>query len=96
LGERKAEQIEKKTSELEPEPEQVQEASSQIEKPQPVEEPTMMGIDEEIPEEAFQQEDSPFDSLSIENWKGKTVNEFFESDLAFLKLVDKFFLAQLG
>lgn len=26
----------------------------------------------------------------------KTVNEFFESDLAVLKLVDKFFLAQLG
>ncbi|PEB20731.1 ATPase [Bacillus toyonensis] len=94
LGERKAKQIEKKTSE--PEQVQKQEASSQIETPQPVEEPTMMGIDEEIPEEAFQQEDSPFDSLSIENWKGKTVNEFFESDLAFLKLVDKFFLAQLG
>ncbi len=92
LGERKEEQIEKKTSE----PEQVQEASSQIETPQPVEEPTMMGIDEEIPEEAFQQEDSPFNSLSIENWKEKTVNEFFESDLAVLKLVDKFFLAQLG
>ncbi|PGX29256.1 ATPase, partial [Bacillus thuringiensis] len=67
-----------------------------VETSQPVEEPTMMGIDEEIPEEAFQQEDSPFDSLSIENWKGKTVNEFFESDLAVLKLVDKFFLAQLG
>ncbi|SDE82591.1 type IV secretion system protein VirD4 [Bacillus wiedmannii] len=97
LGERKAEQIEKKTSELEPEQVQEKEASSQIETPQPVvEEPTMMGIDEEIPEEAFQQEDSPFDSLSIENWKGKTVNEFFESDLAVLKLVDKFFLAQLG
>lgn len=92
LGERKAEQIERKTSE----PEQVQEAFSQTETPQPVEEPTMMGIDEEIPEEAFQQEDSPFDSLSIENWKEKTVNEFFESDLAVLKLVDKFFLAQLG
>lgn len=90
LGQRKAEQIEKKTSEPE------QEASFQIETPQPVEESTMMGIDEEIPEEAFQQEDSPFDSLSIENWKGKTVNEFFESDLAVLKLVDKFFLAQLG
>ena len=56
----------------------------------------MMGIDEDIPEEAFQQEDSPFDSLSIKNWKEKTVNEFFESDLAVLKLVDKFFLAQLG
>lgn len=94
LGERKAEQIEKKTSE--PEQVQEQEASSQIETPQPVEEPTMMGIDEEIPEEAFQQEDSPFNSLSIENWKEKTVNEFFESDLAVLKLVDKFFLAQLG
>ncbi|PGU16106.1 VirD4-like conjugal transfer protein, CD1115 family [Bacillus thuringiensis] len=67
-----------------------------VETSQPVEEPTMMGIDEEIPEEVFQQEDSPFDSLSIENWKGKTVNEFFESDLAVLKLVDKFFLAQLG
>jgi len=92
LGERKSEQIEKKTSE----PEQEQETSSQIETPEPVEEPTMMGIDEEIPEEAFQQEDSPFDSLSIENWKEKTVNEFFESDLAVLKLVDKFFLAQLG
>ncbi|QWI41136.1 VirD4-like conjugal transfer protein, CD1115 family [Bacillus mycoides] len=94
LGERKAEQIEKKTSE--PEQVQEQEASSQIETTQPVEEPTMMGIDEEIPEEAFQQEDSPFNSLSIENWKEKTVNEFFESDLAVLKLVDKFFLAQLG
>ncbi|MGH0600963.1 VirD4-like conjugal transfer protein, CD1115 family [Bacillus mycoides] len=94
LGERKAKQIEKKTSE--PEQVQEQEASSQIETPQPVEEPTMMGLDEEIPEEAFQQEDSPFDSLSIENWKEKTVNEFFESDLAVLKLVDKFFLAQLG
>ncbi|MEF8682615.1 UNVERIFIED_CONTAM: type IV secretory system conjugative DNA transfer family protein [Bacillus cereus] len=94
LGERKAEQIEKKTSE--PEQVQEQEASSQIETPHPVEEPTMMGIDEEIPEEAFQQEDSPFNSLSIENWKEKTVNEFFESDLAVLKLVDKFFLAQLG
>ncbi|HDR4557494.1 ATPase [Bacillus thuringiensis] len=92
LGQRKAEQIENKTSE----PEQVQETSSQIETQQPIEEPTMMGIDEEIPEEAFQQEDSPFDSLSIENWKEKTVNEFFESDLAVLKLVDKFFLAQLG
>ncbi|TKH52384.1 ATPase [Bacillus cereus] len=94
LGERRAEQIEKKTSESEQV--QEQEASSQIETPQPVEEPTMMGIDEEIPEEAFQQEDSPFNSLSIENWKEKTVNEFFESDLAVLKLVDKFFLAQLG
>ncbi|MCU4725351.1 VirD4-like conjugal transfer protein, CD1115 family [Bacillus thuringiensis] len=94
LGERKAEQIEKKTSE--PEQVQEQEVSSQIETQQPVEEPTMMGIDEEIPEEAFQQEDNPFDSLSIENWKEKTVNEFFESDLAVLKLVDKFFLAQLG
>lgn len=51
----------------------------------------MMGIDEDISEEAFQQVDSPFDSLSIENWKEKTVNEFFESDLAVLKLVDKFF-----
>ena len=94
LGERKSEQIEKKTSE--PEQVQEQETSSPIETPEPVEEPTMMGIDEEIPEEAFQQEDSPFDSLSIENWKEKTVNEFFESDLAVLKLVDKFFLAQLG
>ncbi|MED1088482.1 VirD4-like conjugal transfer protein, CD1115 family [Bacillus mycoides] len=90
LGERKAEQIEKEP----PEPEQ--ETSSPVEPPQPTEEPKMMGIDEEIPEEAFQQEDSPFDSLSIENWKEKTVNEFFESDLAVLKLVDKFFLAQLG
>ncbi len=90
LGERKEEQIKKEPSEPK------QEASSQIETPQPVEEPTMMGIDEEIPEEAFQQEDSPFNSLSIENWKEKTVNEFFESDLAVLKLVDKFFLAQLG
>ncbi|KWU65573.1 ATPase [Bacillus mycoides] len=90
LGERKTEQIEKET----PQPEQ--EASSQVEAPQPIEEPTMMGIDEDIPEEAFQQEDSPFDSTSIENWKEKTVNEFFESDLAVLKLVDKFFLAQLG
>ncbi|WP_144573061.1 VirD4-like conjugal transfer protein, CD1115 family [Bacillus cereus] len=90
LGERKSEQIEKKTSEPE------QEDLPPVETSQPVEEPTMMGIDEEIPEEAFQQEDSPFDSLSIENWKEKTVNEFFESDLAVLKLVDKFFLAQLG
>ncbi|PEB52434.1 ATPase [Bacillus thuringiensis] len=90
LGERKAEQIEKKTSEPE------QEDLPPVETLQPVEEPTMMGIDEEIPEEAFQQEDSPFDTLSIENWKEKTVNEFFESDLAVLKLVDKFFLAQLG
>ena len=56
----------------------------------------MMRNDEDIPEESFQQEDSPFDSLSIENWKTKTVIEFFESDLAVLKLVDKFFLAQLG
>lgn len=90
LGKRKEEQIDKETSEPE------QEDLPPVETPQPVEEPTMMGIDEEIPEEAFQQEDSPFDSLSIENWKGKTVNEFFESDLAVLKLVDKFFLAQLG
>ncbi|HDX9695026.1 ATPase [Bacillus thuringiensis] len=90
LGERKAEQIEKKTSEPE------QEDLPPVETLQPVEEPTMMGIDEEIPEEAFQQEDSPFDTLSIENWKEKTVNEFFESDLAVLKLVDKFFLVQLG
>lgn len=90
LGERRAEQIEKKTSEPE------QEDLPPVETSQPVEEPTMMGIDEDIPEEAFQQEDSPFDSLSIENWKEKTVNEFFESDLAVLKLVDKFFLAQLG
>lgn len=90
LGERKAEQIKKEP----PEPEQ--EASSPVEPPQPIEEPTMMGIDEDIPEEAFQQEDNPFDSLSIENWKSKTVIEFFESDLAVLKLVDKFFLAQLG
>ncbi|PFM54418.1 ATPase [Bacillus cereus] len=90
LGEKKAEQIKKET----PEPEQ--EASSPVESPQPIEEPAMMGIDEDIPEEAFQQEDNPFDSLSIENWKEKTVNEFFESDLAVLKLVDKFFLAQLG
>ncbi len=70
LGERKSEQIEKKTSEPE------QEDLPPVETSQPVEEPTMMGIDEEIPEEAFQQEDSPFDSLSIENWKEKTVNEF--------------------
>ncbi|ETT80565.1 VirD4-like conjugal transfer protein, CD1115 family [Bacillus mycoides] len=90
LGERKEEQSEKETSEQE------QEVFSPVETPQPVEEPTMMGIDEDIPEEAFQQVDSPFDSLSIENWKEKTVNEFFESDLAVLKLVDKFFLAQLG
>ncbi|CAM4148342.1 VirD4-like conjugal transfer protein, CD1115 family [Bacillus paramycoides] len=90
LGDRKAEQIEKET----PEPEQ--EASSPVEAPQPIEEPKMMGIDEDIPEGAFQQEDSPFDSLTIENWKSKTVVEFFESDLAVLKLVDKFFLAQLG
>ncbi|MFB5252989.1 VirD4-like conjugal transfer protein, CD1115 family [Bacillus mycoides] len=90
LGERKVEQIEKETSEPE------REDLSPVETPQPVEEPTMMGIDEDIPEEAFQQEDSPFDSLSIKNWKEKTVNEFFESDLAVLKLVDKFFLAQLG
>lgn len=91
LGERKEEQIEKEASEQEQE-----EVFSSVETPQPIETPTMMGIDEDIPEEAFQQEDSPFDSLSIENWKGKTVNEFFESDLAVLKLVDKFFLAQLG
>ncbi|MGH0545559.1 VirD4-like conjugal transfer protein, CD1115 family [Bacillus cereus] len=90
LGERKEEQIKKEPSEPE------QEDLPPVETPQPVEEPTMMGIDEEIPEEAFQQVDSPFDSLSIENWKEKTVNEFFESDLAVLKLVDKFFLAQLG
>ncbi|QWG81862.1 MULTISPECIES: VirD4-like conjugal transfer protein, CD1115 family [Bacillus cereus group] len=90
LGERKAKQMEKQPSEPE------QEDLSPVETPQPVEQPTMMGIDEDIPEEAFQQEDSPFDTLSIENWKGKTVNEFFESDLAVLKLVDKFFLAQLG
>ncbi|PFA61359.1 VirD4-like conjugal transfer protein, CD1115 family [Bacillus sp. AFS015896] len=64
-----------------PEPEQ--ETSSPVESPQPT-------------EEAFQQEDNPFDSLSIENWKSKTVIEFFESDLAVLKLVDKFFLEQLG
>ncbi|KMN41472.1 VirD4-like conjugal transfer protein, CD1115 family [Bacillus sp. LK2] len=90
LGERKAEQTQKEP----PEPEQ--ETSSQIETPQQIEEPTMMGIDEDIPEEAFQQEDNPFDSLTIENWKSKTVIEFFETDLAVLKLVDKFFLAQLG
>ncbi|HDX9511659.1 TPA: type IV secretory system conjugative DNA transfer family protein [Bacillus cereus] len=85
LGERKEKPSEPKQEDLPP-----------VETMQPIEEPTMMGIDEEIPEEAFQQEDSPFDSLSIENWKEKTVNEFFESDLAVLKLVDKFFLAQLG
>ncbi|WP_144524364.1 VirD4-like conjugal transfer protein, CD1115 family [Bacillus thuringiensis] len=90
LGERKEEQLKKEP--LEPEQEDLPPVGTS----QPVEEPTMMGIDEEIPEEAFQQEDSPFDSLSIENWKEKTVNEFFESDLAVLKLVDKFFLAQLG
>ncbi|MED1436361.1 VirD4-like conjugal transfer protein, CD1115 family [Bacillus mycoides] len=90
LGERKAEKIKKEP--LEPE----QEVSSPVEPPQPTEEPKMMGIDEDIPEESFQQEDSPFNPLSIENWKTKTVNEFFESDLAVLKLVDKFFLAQLG
>ncbi|MGE7874954.1 VirD4-like conjugal transfer protein, CD1115 family [Bacillus paramycoides] len=90
LGERKAEQTKKEP----PEPEQ--EASSPVEPPQPTEEPKMMGIDEDIPEGAFQQEDSPFDLLSIENWKTKTVIEFFESDLAVLKLVDKFFIAQLG
>ncbi|WP_088290981.1 VirD4-like conjugal transfer protein, CD1115 family [Bacillus mycoides] len=90
VGERKAEQIEKEP------PESEQEASSQVETPQPIEEPTMMGIDKDIPEEAFQQEDNPFDSLSIENLKSKTVIEFFETDLAVLKLVDKFFLAQLG
>ncbi|MED1569554.1 VirD4-like conjugal transfer protein, CD1115 family [Bacillus paramycoides] len=90
LGEKKAEQIKKET------PEPKQEVSSPVEPPQPIEEPAMMGINEDIPEGAFQQEDSPFDSLSIENWKEKTVNEFFESDLAVLKLVDKFFLAQLG
>ncbi|PEU87474.1 TraM recognition domain-containing protein, partial [Bacillus sp. AFS012607] len=85
LGERKEKTSEPKQEDLPP-----------VETMQPIEEPTMMGIDEEIPEEAFQQEDSPFDSLSIENWKEKTVSEFFESDLAVLKLVDKFFLAQLG
>ncbi|PHG57651.1 VirD4-like conjugal transfer protein, CD1115 family [Bacillus toyonensis] len=85
LGERKEKPSEPEQEDLPP-----------VETQQPIEEPTMMGIDEEIPEEAFQQEDSPFDSLSIENWKGKTVNEFFESDLAVLKLVDKFFIAQLG
>ncbi|PEB12340.1 VirD4-like conjugal transfer protein, CD1115 family [Bacillus thuringiensis] len=85
LGERKEKPSEPKQEDVPP-----------VETMQPIEEPTMMGIDEEIPEEAFQQEDSPFDSLSIENWKEKTVNEFFESDLAVLKLVDKFFLAQLG
>lgn len=85
LGERKEKPSEPKQENLPP-----------VETMQPIEEPTMMGIDEEIPEEAFQQEDSPFDSLSIENWKEKSVNEFFESDLAVLKLVDKFFLAQLG
>ncbi|EOP74983.1 VirD4-like conjugal transfer protein, CD1115 family [Bacillus cereus] len=90
LGERKAEQTKKEA----PEPEQ--ETSSPVEPPQPTEEPKMMGIDEDIPEEAFQQEDNPFDSLTIENWKSKTVIEFFETDLAVLKLVDKFFLAQLG
>ncbi|MFJ8356602.1 VirD4-like conjugal transfer protein, CD1115 family [Bacillus paramycoides] len=90
LGDRKAEQIEKEP------PEPKQGASSQIETPQPIEEPVMMGIDEDVPEEAFQQEDRPFDSLTIENWKSKTVVEFFESDLAVLKLVDKFFLAKLG
>ncbi|MGH0798068.1 VirD4-like conjugal transfer protein, CD1115 family [Bacillus mycoides] len=90
LGEKKAEQIKKET----PEPEQ--ETSSPVELPQPTEEPKMMGIDEDIPEESFQQEDSPFNPLSIENWKTKTVIEFFESDLAVLKLVDKFFIAQLG
>ncbi|MDM5436260.1 type IV secretory system conjugative DNA transfer family protein [Bacillus hominis] len=90
LGERKAEQTQKEP----PQPEQ--ETSSPVEPPQPTEEPKMMGIDEDIPEEAFQQEDNPFDSLSIENWKSKTVIEFFETDLAVLKLVDKFFLAQLG
>lgn len=90
LGERKAEQTKKEK----PEPEQ--ETSSPVEPPQPTEEPKMMVIEEDIPEEAFQQEDTPFDSLSIENWKSKTVIEFFESDLAVLKLVDKFFLEQLG
>ncbi|MDM5191530.1 type IV secretory system conjugative DNA transfer family protein [Bacillus hominis] len=90
LGERKAEQTKKEP----PEPEQ--ETSSPVEPPQPTEEPKMMGIDEDIPEESFQQEDNPFDSLTIENWKSKTVIEFFESDLAVLKLVDKFFIAQLG
>ncbi|PGX96385.1 VirD4-like conjugal transfer protein, CD1115 family [Bacillus thuringiensis] len=85
LGERKEKPSEPKQEDLPP-----------VETMQPIEEPSMMGIDEEIPEEALQQEDSPFDSLSIENWKEKTVNEFFESDLAVLKLVDKFFLAQLG
>ncbi|MGH0697641.1 VirD4-like conjugal transfer protein, CD1115 family [Bacillus cereus] len=85
LGERKEKPSEREQEDLPP-----------VETMQPIEEPTMMGIDEEIPEETFQQEDSPFDSLSIENWKEKTVNEFFESDLAVLKLVDKFFLAQLG
>lgn len=90
LGERKAEQTQKEPTQPE------HETSSSVEPPQPTEEPKMMGIDEDIPEEAFQQEDSPFNALSIENWKEKTVNEFFESDLAVLKLVDKFFLAQLG
>ncbi|MCU4716131.1 type IV secretory system conjugative DNA transfer family protein [Bacillus cereus] len=85
LGERKEKPSEPKQEDVPP-----------VETMQPIEEPSMMGIDEEIPEEALQQEDSPFDSLSIENWKEKTVNEFFESDLAVLKLVDKFFLAQLG
>ncbi|MBM6647095.1 VirD4-like conjugal transfer protein, CD1115 family [Bacillus sp. RIT 809] len=90
LGERKEEQTKKEP----PEPEQ--ETSSSVELPQPTEEPKMMRIDEDIPEESFQQEDSPFNPLSIENWKTKTVIEFFESDLAVLKLVDKFFIAQLG
>lgn len=90
LGERKAEQTKKEP----PEPEQ--ETSSPVEPQKPTEEPKMMGIDEDIPEESFQQEDSPFNPLSIENWKTKTVIEFFESDLAVLKLVDKFFIAQLG
>ncbi|QWG42388.1 ATPase (plasmid) [Bacillus mycoides] len=90
LGERNEEQTKKEP------PESEQETSSPVEPPQPTEEPKMMGIDEDIPEESFQQEDSPFNPLSIGNWKTKTVIEFFESDLAVLKLVDKFFIAQLG
>ncbi|EOQ05357.1 hypothetical protein KOY_04530 [Bacillus cereus VDM021] len=93
LGEKKAEELEKETPNTE------RDTPSPVEKEQPKEhkeQPKMMGIDEEIPEGVVQQNDNPFVPLSIENWKEKMVIEFFESDLAPLKIVDKYFVAQLG
>ncbi|PEZ00787.1 ATPase [Bacillus sp. AFS018417] len=94
FGETKDEKIENLPSESSEEPP----SPVDTEESKQEESPKMMGINEDVDvdQDTNEQEDSPFDVLSIENWKSKTVVEFFYSDLAMLKLVEKLFLDQLG